>query len=683
MDQKTLPQVIPSEYHHPQKEQEVGFLKNHPLTKSLQSRGEKALLKGDLGLALQCFDQALKLQPSDSTIYYNQGLTLFEFGGEEGQEKALLLASRKLKQAITFNPNHVLSWQAWGSVLSALGTHFEEFHYFQDAKEKLDKAIALSLTQPDFDKEFFSELYWELGIVLTRLAEHSEEAFDMHTAIDTFQKAANHEETLPADFWSDFGYAYLKLAGQINDLRLFTKAIECFKRAIGLEGNHFESWSLLGEALEGLYAMTHDEEHFQQANDCFSSATLIEPNDVDLWIHWARFLCNSAKRTSDLKRLRSSVEKCQKVFSLDAKNPEILAVWAETLALLGNYTERLDLLHEAEKKITQAFEIQSDDPDLFYSYGICLQAFGHYFNDLDYYYQAIEKFQAGLSIDRTSYRNWHAIGWTYSLLGDRENDPQALELSLRFLKKAIDLNSSTYYLFDYAVALSKLGELANHQGCLEESVLQFEQLLRKQKNAVYLHPDWLFHYACTLDALGDFFEEDSYYLKAIEIFSHVLMIDPDFTPVHHRLAIALSHLGELTEEVETFYRALHHFRLSMKNDDENDIILLDWATALINVAQYTHDSQEREQCFRDAEHKLLKALHLGNLHSDYLLACLSSLNGGIDRAMHFLLKAYYNNALPTVEEMFQDEWLDDLSSTREFQEFIYRLEQTKKSQEES
>ena len=153
---------------------------------------------------------------------------------------------------------------------------------------------------------------------------------------------------------------------------------------------------------------------------------------------------------------------------------------------------------------------------------------GHYFDDCDYYYQAIEKFQEGLSIDRTCHRHWHAIGWTYALLGDLESNPETLELSLRFFQKAIDLHSSTYYIFDYASALSKLGEMTHEQHWLEEAVTQFERLLNLQKNAIYLHPDWLFQYACTLDALGDFYEEEFYYLRAIEIFSHVLMVDPDF-----------------------------------------------------------------------------------------------------------------------------------------------------------
>ncbi|MBS0604038.1 MAG: hypothetical protein JSS60_03260 [Verrucomicrobia bacterium] len=646
---------------------------------SLLAQGEAALLKGDLSKGLECFDSALKLDSANPKIYYAQGLSLFEYGNDEGHEKALPLASKKFKAATTLDPHYFEAWQAWGSLLCTLGLNTEEHHYFKEAQEKLNKAVTLSENQ---GRDALSELYWDLGIVFAHLAQHSGEALDWHQAIEAFQLAHSFEEKLPSDFWNDFGHACLKFGSQINDMRFYVKAINCLKTAVSLDANAFESWCLLADALQKLYFHTHDEDHFSQANDCLASAAQIQPQDSEVWLNWAKFLCDSAKRTADVKRLRLCIEKCHRAFSLDSSDPMILAIWGEALSLLGNYTERLDLIYDAQNKISQAVELESEDPEIWYSYGICMQAFGHYFDDSDYYYQAIEKFQTGLSIDRTCYRHWHAIGWTYSLLGDLENNPENLELSLRFFQKAVDLHSSTYYLFDYAAALSKLGEMTHEQSWLEESSTQFERLLGLQKNAVYLHPDWLFQYACTLDSLGDFHEEEFYYLRAIEILSHVLMIDPDFHLVHHRLGLALSHLGELTSESDHFYRAIHHYRLAMKNDEENDAVLLDWATTLINIATHSHDSSESDQFFRDAEHKFQIAMRLGNLQTYYHLACLYSLQGQCEKGMRCLEKARDYDALPTTDEMLQDEWLDNIRSTADFQGFLAQLDHRRNFQEE-
>lgn len=656
------------------------YLSHSDLARSLNSQGEMSLLKGDLFRALDYFDAAIKLDSSNSQLYYSQGLILFEFGEEEEiQDKVLLLASKKFKAATALAPEFFDAWQAWGSLLSTLGLNSGEHHYFQEAKEKLCRAIALS---EDQDRNTLAELYWELGIVYAHLAEHSQEALDWHQAIEAFLKAHSLDDKLPADYWLDHGHACLKFAVQINDARSISKAIQYLKNAVALDAQSFDSWCLLAAALQKLYLHTHDEDHFNEAHECFSSASQIQPQDFDLWMNWAKFLTDSAKRIADVKRLRLAIEKCQRAFAINPDEPLVQAVWGEALALLGNYTERLDLIYDAQNKITQAIEMEGDLPDIWYSDGICCQALGHYFEDTDYYYQAIEKFQEGLSIDRTCHRHWHAIGWTYALLGDLEGSPETAELSLRFLQKAVDLHASTYYIFDYASALSKLGEMTQEQRWMEEAIAQFERLLHLQKNALYVHPDWLFQYACTLDALGDFHEEERYYTQAIETFTHVLMIDPDFTPVHHRLGLALSHMGELTCEIDYFHRAVHHFRLAMKNDEENDNILIDWAAVFINIALHSHDSSESDQFFRDAEHKLFAALRLGNPHANYHLACLNSLIGNPEIGMYYLEKSRKCDALPPIDELLHDEWLENIRSSGDFQDFLTQLEHRRNYQQE-
>ncbi len=646
-------------------------LNAYDIASTLLAQGETALLRDDLAGALSYFESSLKLDPKSAKNYYSQGLSLFEFAHDEGKEKVLLLASKKFKMATTLDPGYFDAWQAWGSLLCTLGINTGEHHYFKEAREKLNQAVTLSQGQ---GRDALSELYWDLGIVFAHLAEHSGEALDWHQAIEAFQLALSFQDKLESDFWNDFGYACLTFAGHINDNRFYIKAIQCLKTAVSLDPRALDSWILLADALEKLYLQTHDEDHFSQASDCFAQATQIQPLNSEVWLNWAKFLCDSAKRTADVKRLRMSVEKSHRAYGIDSENPMIQAIWAEALALLGNYTDRLDLIYDAQNKICESIEKQSEDPDIWYSYGICMQAFGHYFDDSDYYYQAIEKFQAGLSIDRTCYRHWHAIGWTYSLLGELENNTEDLELSLRFFQKAIDLHPSTYYLFDYASALWKLGEMTQLQKWLEEASSQFERLLNLQKNAVYVHPDWLFPYACTLDALGDFYEEEFYYLRAIEMFSHILMIDPDFHLVHHRLGLALSHLGELSSESDHFYKAIHHYRLSLKNDEENDVILLDWAATLIGLATHSHDSSESDQFFKEAEHKIHAAMRLGNLQSYYYLACLFSLQGQCDQGMRCLEKAKSCAALPPLDELLQDEWLDNVRSTGDFQGFISQID---------
>jgi len=531
-----------------------------------------------------------------------------------------------------------------------------------DAKEKFEKALSLG--------EASADLLWDHGAIWYHIGDHSEEAVDFQKAMISFEKAVSLGERLPSDFWIDFGRASLALSILLIDVRQIIKAVNCFKNAISLDEGCFDSWSGLAEALQALYEYSHDEDHFLQANECFVTALKISPQEGQYWLEWAQFLLDSTRRNNDLKRLRSCLEKCHRSYACDPENPLTLATWAEALALLGQLTERLDLIYEAENKIAEALELDEEDPTLWYSLGMCFSSFGAYFNDYDYYYQAIEKFQVGLSIDRSYDDLWHAIANTYAKVGNLEGDSELFIQSLKFYEKALSISTSSTRHIDYAKSLSKLGEITREKKWLEQSLYHFELALSMQRNAAYLHPEWLFTYAATLDMLGDFHDDEKYYTRAIEIFSHVLMVDPDFPHIHHRLAQAFSHLGELLNEVDYFYRSIHHLRLALRHDEDNDQMILDWGIALINITQHTSISTDIEQLMHDAEQKITLAAKLGNPQAYYHLSCLYSILRQYERSMYFLQKASQFHALPPIDELLCDEWLDGLRSTSEFQEFL-------------
>lgn len=638
---------------------------------SLMLEGEACLLKGELAQGSSCFEQVTKLDPTNGAYLFRQGLAFFEYGSEEGHGKTLLLACKKLKAATKLLPNQTEIWHAWGDALFLLGKTFNEFHYFKDAQARYRTALKVAADQK-YDS--LAELYWDYGAARMRVAAHSGEAVDIYSALDAFHKASSLQEKFPAEFWIDYGNASLNMAKQINDVRLHVKAMSCFKQAISISMDSFEGWSSLAKALMHLYSQTHDEDHFTQANECFSSAAQLRPEDTDLWLVWARFLLESGKLNQDIKHLRSSIEKCHRAHVCNPNLPLTYAIWGEALALLGMLCDQLELLHEAQNKLETAFQLSKDDPQVLYSQGVCLNSLGHYFGDYDYFYQAIEKFQEGLSINRSCAMLWHGIAKSYSGVGALEGDLEAIEKSLRFYSKAIDLSPSTYYIFDYASAYAKLSELTGELHWIEQSVQQFEYALGLQKNALYVHPDWLFQYACMLDQLADHNEEETLYTRAIEILSHVLMLNPDFPNIHHRLGLSFSHLGELSGDSEQFQRGIHHFRLAIKHDAENDQALLDLALTLINSAQRTSDASEADQLYREAEFKITQSAKLGNLQAYYHLGCLYSLLGQYEKAMRFLQKAEEFESLPPLEEILCDEWLDGLRGTSDFLEFLSELE---------
>ena len=165
------------------------------LSLSFLIQGEMSLLKGDLLAGLNHFDSASKCAPPTAQLFYRQGLSLFEYGSEEGREKALLLANKKFKHALNMDPKFFEGWQAWGNTLCLLGKTYNEHHYFLEAADKYRKAIELATSE---DPSTLANIYWDYGIVLGRIAEHSGEADPGRGAPPRCAKSRSGETELSA-----------------------------------------------------------------------------------------------------------------------------------------------------------------------------------------------------------------------------------------------------------------------------------------------------------------------------------------------------------------------------------------------------------------------------------------------------------------------------------------------------
>lgn len=647
--------------------------KEKKIAHSFLNQGENRLLIGDPS-GIQLFDLSFRLDPTNAELLYAQGVALLEFGEDKGEEKALLLAAKRFKLATKLKEQYFEALQAWGHTLFVLGLLTREHHYFIAAEKTLAQAITLAAKKP---KDLLADLYWDYGRVWFEIAAKSAEISDLTISLNAFGKAKEMLSDLPADFWLDYGHSALALGQRINDLTVLETAISYYKNGVSIAISSFSGWLYLANAFACIYDLTHDENHFLQASDCYTTAAKLNEQDPELYLQWAKLLLSGGILTRDVKRLRTAVEKCVKAESLTNVPEEVLGiapVWAQAMAKLGLLTERVELINEARWKLEKLLDDSDIHPDLWLAYGHTFYALGKYFHDLDYTYQAIEKFQEGLSIDRTQYKLWHALGKAYTMCALIEQEPKTFELAHRFLRKALSLSTSTAYLYDTAYCLFKAGELARDQQTLESAIALFEQAIGKQKNAFYFHPDWLFAYASALGLVGELSGESQYFTTAIEILNHVLMVDPEFPDIHYTLGLIYNHAGDDTGNADLFRRAIHHFRCAMAQDEENDQLLLDWAITLVNFSQHLFDPQEQEALIAEAELKMILSAKLGAAGAYYQLACLCSLKGECDRSLQLLEKANVFDGLPTLSEIFDDEWLDNIRETEGFRLFLEKLE---------
>ena len=642
------------------------------LTDKYLQEGELLLAKKDT-TAIEYFNAASQLSPNCAEVWLRPGKAFATYGEIKNQEKALYIACKNFKVAATIAPDHLQVWWEWAKALVILGQKTEESHYFQSAKEKYEKAIELSKTS---DKTIKYKIYWEFALLWMEIANISEEAGDVRMAIQALRMSFAHQTQVSAEFWCDFGKAYLQMGLYVNDNRLYIEAIDYFNKSLRSSKDFPEAWTQKAHAYTELYINTMDERCFKNAHEAYNESLKLYENDSDLLLLWAQLLGESGKLTNDIKKLKLSVEKCIDASNINKKDPYIIGQWVESLSYLGAYSNSLDLILEAESKIISVTDKNPEIAELWYAYGICLNAFSHYYNDIEYIDSAIEKFQTGLSIDRTNPELWHALASAHSKIGNETQDLDYLNRASKFFLRAIDLKPSCPALsYDYGNHLLKLGELEENKKILEEALFYLELTLNNQKDAVLQHPNWLFTYGCILDLLGDCFdEENSFYKKALQAFQNVLLIDPDYPFLHYHIGLCYSHLGELTLEPQYFTQAINSFNLALRQNDENDSVYLEWGLSLISLGELEEYPQPRKQYFLEAEQKIIRSGQLGNLHAYYHLACLYSLLDRNEECVKLLMKADEQEVLPSIEELMEDEWLENVRSTKGFKDFIYRLE---------
>jgi tetratricopeptide (TPR) repeat protein len=635
------------------------------------SQGELALLRGNLA-ALSLFETAAVLDPGNPKILYRQGLSFFEYGSEEGKEKALLLASKYFKSAVQLDPKFFDAWVAWGNVLLQLGRFHDEHHFHLEARDKYRRALELREDQPN---EILGELHWDYGTVWGEIANHSGEALDFHLAIQAFQSSLQYQPIQPAEFWNDFGNAYLQLGLLINDQRLLLKAVDLLQKSVDTLPQYCDGWVALADTYAQLYVNTMNERFSLSASDCYAKALRLSPKNSDVWLSYAQLLAETGHLNKNVKALVSSVEKCARAATLDPDNSSAIAQWVESLSHLGFLAGRLDLLIEAEQKILKATDQFPDDPDLWHAYGICLMAFARYFEDPEYDDLAIEKLQFGLSIDRTHAEIWHALGLAHKHCADLTDEEPMIERAARFLSKAMDLKPFCPSLnFDAASSYLHYSETLDDLTSLEQAIVLFESLLQNTKGALLHHPEWIFGYARAIDWLGEHTGEEKDFARAIEIYSHVLLIDPDYPTIHVRMAGAYVQMGHLSGDTDSYKRAIHHFRLATRQEEENDALWLEWGLCLIHLAHHTIDIETMDQLYFDAEQKITRAGQLGNPQAYYHLACLYSILGQTTYAMDLIRMALRARALPALDEMLDDDWLENLRATEAFAQFLSALE---------
>lgn len=644
--------------------------------------GTQQLAKGHQQV-LDNFDIAAKVSLYSPAVLYQQGMA---FASYKENGRCLHLACQAFAQAVKVDPSFTLAWYNWALTLFNLGELEGEITYFIEADLKFQTAFNLTVAIPSIDRGMF---HWNWGRCLAALGKLCEEPIDFYRAINQYRLAAESGIEL-VTFFNNHGQALADLATLLEKQELFLEALKLFEQAIESYPESFEAWYNRACCLLKINEQVLKEDDLEQIFDSFERAAELNPDYTDIWLKWGQLETSVGKIKRDEKILEAGLEKFAKANQLDPYHPLILSCWAETELFLGANQERLDLLQSAKLKLIKSLEMHPENVDTWYLYGSCLNELGRYFADKTFYRQAIEKFEYGLSLAEETPFLWYGLALSHFSLGELTDDETAFEKAVSYCSRVVDYGGGTFAQFwnDWGVALLKLGEMKDQQNFVELAIEKFERALKQPVFSVDQEDvdlEWVYNYGCAFDLLGDLTEEAQYFERAIQILTQVLQLDPNYSHARYNLALSLSHLGEANSDVEPYHKAIEHFHRLIEEDPEDELIHMDFGISLINLAlliQEAHHPERSQALYRQAEHHLTQATFLGNSEAYYQLAGLYSLTGQYPLSMHCMERAKFFAALPGLDDLMHDDWLENLRQTTPFRQFINQLSSQHETKEE-
>lgn len=601
--------------------------------------------------------------------------------------RPLFLAWEKLKSAEKADPNffheYFEGYHMLGNIQVALSQHFPDAGFLEKGIEKFKKAEILLKEDPQGITSI-KEFFWNFGRAWSTLGMQSGEPADFFKGIEKFLQAFQLGYDLP-HFQIDYGEALMHLGLLKGDPHLLKLAVTFFKKAVTLLSSQnaassfifSKGWQLLAKTSRQIAEITGEDEAFKESDHLFHEAILAIPSQADLWLEWGELFLAQGWIQKNAFCVEQALEKLTSSKISECNPVTVSALLGEGLILLGFFLEDHQLLKEGEARSLETLSYAPDNTSILYVCGLSSIALGLYFSDEKHLAKAVAHFEKLLVQDGYSIKGLQGLFQAYMNWGGLTEQSWFIRKALQSISRLVELRPySPHFWSQWGIALLRLYRIEKQEPrLLEEAISKFQKAtdLRGGKG----EPDWLFFQGCAYDLLGDHLgSSECYYEQAIALFSQVLEKNPHSINVQFHLALALSHYGELAADVESLYRAVDLFQKAVKPDEEDDESWCAWGYTLLLLSELILDPIHLEESNRlksEAESKLMRAIELGNGIAFYHLACLYSLSSLFEASMNALRRAEMAGSLPSIQEIEEDEWLEALSATDAFQEFLMEL----------
>lgn len=584
--------------------------------------------------------------------------------------KSLLDDCKAYEKVIKKNPNQSEARISLATTLFQLGLFHGDPDYFKKAAKKFEEAANVIPAE-----EMTANFYWHWALALLFQGKHTRDSKDFQAALAHFQTARS-KGLDDAAFWNDYGNALVDLSCADGQKEMLYDAAQLYQKATDIDKNYFPAWMNRACCYQELYQVSGAKPFFQIADEGFAKAAELSKEDISLWIKWGQLYIYSGRITFDINLLKAGIKKFEEGDQYEKNCAILLENWAEGLITLGSVSEDLDILKKGREKILEALELAPDSANAQYIYGKALSEWGRYFEDGKHYLEAVAVFEKGLERHEEEWRLIYGKALALIQLGTLAEDVNYLKDGIACLEQVAALEEGQPQLYnEWGAALLYLAESTGSHHYLMDALTKFEYAITMQggdQDLTSIDPVLLFNYSCALDFMGEFTDDPFFHERAIQLFNQLVALDPDFEELRYHFGLAWSHLGELTANKDAFYQAIEQFQRAVTINPEEERAWNDWGLALTHLALLDQEI-ESEEFLSEAAALFAQSLLLGGLQAAYNLACLYSLTGQTEMSLSFLERAAGQGALPSLEEIEEDEWLNNIRETDRFKQLVKTL----------
>lgn len=632
--------------------------------------GEK-ILKEDGEKGRYYLAKSTEIAPESETVHLHKARA---FAHPSHAPSDLLIAMESYMKAVELNPSRIQTWIQGGSLLVHLGKLTQDMDYLYQADGWLTQAEKLSI---ETKKSLKSSFYWIWGQLWHSISRLSGEAADLSRTVEKYKKTAE-QDIKQVQFWNDYANALWELGGLLKNNEVFEEVVSYYQRAIELDPRYYPAQFNLGLCFQRYFDATWKSSLFWLAHEQFQKCSVINNQHAPLYVSWGHLLLVKAKLSCDVDLLEQACDQLENANKLDPENESVHLDLAEAYLWMGRHSEDLKVLKDAETKAAAIINANPLSAEGWTLIGHCKAELGHYFEDLKLWREAQEKYNYALSINRSHVDAWYGQALVALSLGQWNDDGEQLMVAHNCMVQATEFDGpfTPQFWNDWGIINVKLAEFHENRAYLEQAVEKFEMAIELDlsiNESEHVHPEWLFNYGCACDFLGDMTGDAAFYERSIALLETVLEHDPNYDEAEYSVAMAYSHLGEITSDLEPFYKACDYFRKVVSKDPEDEQAWNEWGSVLLNLAALEEDDAHPDrasQYYNEAEEKFYQAVTLGCAGAYYNLACLYSLTEDFAASIEYLDKSDRNNSLPSIDDMMHDEWLEKVRHTDEFRHLL-------------